>query len=49
LKSEVNTAVRAASASFCHPIPVMPIYLGYLAFKVLPTEPVQPVDVQMLP
>jgi hypothetical protein len=48
LESEVNAAVRTTPADFLHLITALPIHLGHLPLEVLPTELVQPVDIQML-
>ncbi|HWQ90434.1 MAG TPA: hypothetical protein VN673_02095, partial [Clostridia bacterium] len=45
---EVHAAVRAAPTHFLDLIPAMAIDLGHLLLELLPTQPVQPIDVQML-
>lgn len=48
VESNVHSAIGAATAHLVHAIPLLSVYLCYLPLEVLPSQPIQPVDVEVL-
>lgn len=48
VKPKVHTTIGSAAADFIDPIALLAVYCGYLPFKVLPAQTVQPINIEML-
>jgi hypothetical protein len=47
-QTKVDTAVSAATANLLHSIALLSVYLSHLPFEILPSQLIQPIDVEVL-